>query len=71
VSADAGGVEIVVDRAEAIRLALEGASASDVIVIAGKGHESYQEIQGERRHFSDLEQAVTALAQRQRARATA
>ena len=33
----------------------------DVILIAGKGHETYQEVQGERHHFDDVEQAMLAL----------
>jgi UDP-N-acetylmuramoyl-L-alanyl-D-glutamate--2,6-diaminopimelate ligase len=54
--------EIVPDRAEAIRVAVNGASEHDVIVLAGKGHEPYQEIHGVRRPFSDIEQAAQALA---------
>ena len=38
------------------------AKADDVIVLAGKGHEDYQEINGQRLAFSDLEEAATALA---------
>jgi UDP-N-acetylmuramoyl-L-alanyl-D-glutamate--2,6-diaminopimelate ligase len=53
--------ETVIDRAQAIRTAILGAGAHDVIVIAGKGHEPYQEICGERHPFSDIEQAVQAL----------
>jgi UDP-N-acetylmuramoyl-L-alanyl-D-glutamate--2,6-diaminopimelate ligase len=41
------------DRATAIALALAGAAAGDVVLIAGKGHEDYQEVDGERRPFSD------------------
>ena len=55
------------DRAAAIALALAVASADDVVLIAGKGHEDYQETAGERRPFSDMEQARMAL----QARATA
>lgn len=42
------------DRAEAIRLAILQASPEDVVLIAGKGHEDYQEINGVRHPFSDL-----------------
>nr|GFD50358.1 hypothetical protein [Tanacetum cinerariifolium] len=35
--------------------------AADVIVLAGKGHEDYQEIDGQRHPFSDLEEAAKAL----------
>jgi UDP-N-acetylmuramoyl-L-alanyl-D-glutamate--2,6-diaminopimelate ligase len=54
--------ETLIDRAEAIRTVVSGASVRDVIVIAGKGHEPYQEIHGERRPFSDMEQAAQALS---------
>ncbi len=54
--------ERVVDRAQAIARAIGEATADDVVVVAGKGHEPYQEILGERLPFSDLEQARLALA---------
>jgi UDP-N-acetylmuramoyl-L-alanyl-D-glutamate--2,6-diaminopimelate ligase len=41
------------DRAAAIALALKTMEPGDVLVIAGKGHESYQEIQGVRHPFND------------------
>jgi len=66
VEAVAGGAgaaaERIIDRAEAIRAAIGAAGADDVIVVAGKGHEPYQEIHGKRLPFSDLEQARAALA---------
>jgi UDP-N-acetylmuramoyl-L-alanyl-D-glutamate--2,6-diaminopimelate ligase len=43
-------------RREAIRAALDMAEEGDAVLVAGKGHESYQEIQGVRRHFSDAEE---------------
>ncbi|WP_197019072.1 UDP-N-acetylmuramoyl-L-alanyl-D-glutamate--2,6-diaminopimelate ligase [Thioalkalivibrio sp. HK1] len=49
------------DRALAIRHAIESAHAGDAVLIAGKGHENWQEIGGHRRPFSDLEQAHRAL----------
>jgi UDP-N-acetylmuramyl tripeptide synthase len=49
------------DRALAIAAALQQARPQDVVLIAGKGHESYQEIQGVRQPFSDREQAELAL----------
>ncbi len=45
----------IVDRQEGIRYALEHAKAEDVIVVAGKGHEDYQEINGVKHHFDDRE----------------
>ena len=47
--------QVEADRAKAIELALKSAAAGDVILIAGKGHENYQEINGIRHHFNDLE----------------
>jgi murE/murF fusion protein len=61
----ATGVEIIADRAEAIRRTILLAHPADVVLIAGKGHESYQEIAGVRRPFSDAGEARAALAARQ------
>lgn len=47
----------IVDRGAAIRAAAEGAKTSDVVVIAGKGHEAYQIIGTEKRSFDDRERA--------------
>jgi UDP-N-acetylmuramoyl-L-alanyl-D-glutamate--2,6-diaminopimelate ligase len=49
------------DRAAAIRGAVAGAAGADVVLVAGKGHEPYQEIAGRRLPFSDLEQVRHAL----------
>ena len=51
------------DRAAAIRYAVERAASSDIILIAGKGHENYQDMQGVKHHFSDFEVAEKALAE--------
>ncbi len=62
IAAGAGeGVESIVERAEAIRRAILSAAPDDVIVIAGKGHEPYQEINGVRYPFSDVGQTRAAL----------
>ena len=53
-------IQILVNRADAIDWAIEQAQANDVILIAGKGHETYQEINGVRHDFDDL-QIVTEL----------
>ena len=45
----------IVDRREAIRTACMMAKKGDVILIAGKGHEDYQEIKGVKHHFDDKE----------------
>ena len=45
----------VLDRKQAIKTACKFSETGDIILIAGKGHEDYQEINGERSHFDDLE----------------
>ena len=52
----------ITDRKEAIKTALKMAEPNDIILIAGKGHETYQEVNGVKSHFSDLEVA-TELSQ--------
>ena len=53
--------ELVVDRREAINCAIEMARPFDIILIAGKGHETYQEINGVKRHFDDRVEARKAI----------
>jgi UDP-N-acetylmuramoyl-L-alanyl-D-glutamate--2,6-diaminopimelate ligase len=57
-------VQIQLDRALAIDEALAQAAAQDVVLVAGKGHESEQEIMGVRHPFSDVVQVRRALQQR-------
>ena len=45
----------ITDRKEAIKTAINLAGAEDIVLIAGKGHEKYQEIKGVRNHFDDKE----------------
>lgn len=52
---------VIEDRAEAIREAIGRARKGDLVIIAGKGHEDYQIVGTERRHFDDREQARAAL----------
>lgn len=52
---------VEVDRREAIHRILDDASEGDVVLIAGKGHENYQIIGTEKRHFDDVEEAASAL----------
>jgi UDP-N-acetylmuramoyl-L-alanyl-D-glutamate--2,6-diaminopimelate ligase len=52
---------VVEDRKEAIRRAMQIARRGDCVVVAGKGHETYQEINGVRHHFDDME-VITDLA---------
>ena len=47
--------EVVVDRIEAIRRAMTIAQKDDIIVLAGKGHETYQEIMGVKHHMDERE----------------
>jgi UDP-N-acetylmuramoyl-L-alanyl-D-glutamate--2,6-diaminopimelate ligase len=54
-------VQVQVDRALAINETIAQAHANDVIVIAGKGHEDYQEIAGIKTTFSDQAHARAAL----------
>jgi len=49
------------DRREAIKAASFGAEEGDIILVAGKGHENYQEIKGERIHFDDMEELESAF----------
>ena len=46
----------IIDRKQAIKTACKLANQGDIILVAGKGHENYQEIKGERFHFDDLEE---------------
>jgi UDP-N-acetylmuramoyl-L-alanyl-D-glutamate--2,6-diaminopimelate ligase len=57
-------VSRVPDRAQAIRQSIIEAGMDDVVVLAGKGHETYQEVHGERAPFSDVDEARRALAAR-------
>lgn len=52
---------IIVDRREAIRAAAALGEPGDVILIAGKGHEDYQEIHGVKHHFDDREEIAAAF----------
>lgn len=56
--------QIETDRAKAIALAVQRAGKGDVVLVAGKGHEDYQEIQGVRYPFSDVDWVHTALKKR-------
>jgi UDP-N-acetylmuramoyl-L-alanyl-D-glutamate--2,6-diaminopimelate ligase len=49
-------VEIIIDRHVAIEKAYEKAQSGDYILLAGKGHESYQEVNGLKTHFDDMEE---------------
>jgi UDP-N-acetylmuramoyl-L-alanyl-D-glutamate--2,6-diaminopimelate ligase len=54
---------IIRDRRNAIATAIEGATESDVVLIAGKGHEDYQQVGDERRPYSDRDTVRTLLGE--------
>jgi UDP-N-acetylmuramoyl-L-alanyl-D-glutamate--2,6-diaminopimelate ligase len=56
-----GEYAIEEDRAKAIGAAIANAGVEDTVLIAGKGHELYQEIKKEKQHFSDVEEAEKVL----------
>ena len=53
--------DVVVDRRQAIRYAMSIALKDDIIVLAGKGHETYQEINGVKHHLDEREEVAAAL----------
>lgn len=54
---------VIHNRGEAIKQALSWAGENDTVLIAGKGHEDYQEIHGVKQHFSDIEFARSILSE--------
>ena len=54
---------VIEDRMEAVASAVKNAKSGDMIVLLGKGHEEYQEIQGVKHHYSEREAVAAALAQ--------
>ena len=61
VGAMQGNYAVEADRAKAISIGIRSAKPQDIVLIAGKGHEDYQEIAGKKQHFSDVEQAQNVL----------
>jgi len=61
--ADASRAVVQRDRAKAIAEAISGAGSADVVLIAGKGHETYQEVNGVKTSFDDLVQARLCLGE--------
>jgi UDP-N-acetylmuramyl-tripeptide synthetase len=57
-------VDVIEDRRAAIEHAVSSAEENDVVLLAGKGHEDYQEVGGLRHPFSDVVEAQVALARR-------
>jgi UDP-N-acetylmuramoyl-L-alanyl-D-glutamate--2,6-diaminopimelate ligase len=56
-----GNYQVVEDREQAIVRAIKTAQLADTVLIAGKGHEDYQEIKGVKYPFSDIEVAQRSL----------
>ena len=52
---DSSNYELIVDRREAISRALEMAQPGDLVLVAGRGHETYQEVEGRKLLFDDRE----------------
>ena len=61
---DDGGYEVVTDRRQAIRRAMTIARKDDIIVLAGKGHETYQEINGVKHHLDEREEVAACLMEK-------
>ncbi len=66
VAESAQNYQIVTDRRSAIRCAMELARRDDIIVLAGKGHETYQQIGTEKHHLDEREEVADCLAQMRR-----
>ncbi|MGC3946742.1 MAG: UDP-N-acetylmuramoyl-L-alanyl-D-glutamate--2,6-diaminopimelate ligase [Chryseolinea sp.] len=64
ITAAAPDALVIEAREEAIRIAIAEAGARDIVLVAGKGHEDYQEVHGVRRPFSDVAEARAALLER-------
>lgn len=63
-SIDSSKYELIVNREEAIFKAIEMAETDDVVLIAGKGHETYQTIKDKTLHFDDKEVAIRAITKK-------
>ena len=59
-----GAYVTIPDRKEAIAYCMKNALDGDIVVLAGKGHEDYQEVCGVKHHFSDAEEVEAALQSR-------
>ena len=55
--------EVVENRPQAIKYAMDSAKKDDIIVLAGKGHETYQEIMGVKHHLDEREVVAEHLAE--------
>ena len=57
-----GKYVVIPDRIQAIKYCIENAEDGDIIVLAGKGHEDYQEIKGIKHHFDEREIVADILS---------
>lgn len=57
---------VEIDRRQAIRFAIDLAQPGDVVLLAGKGHENYQDVRGVKHHFDDYEEAKLAIAEKKK-----
>ena len=55
-------ISVIVERRQAIRETILAAGVKDIILVAGKGHEAYQEVKGQHYHFDDGEEVKMALS---------
>ena len=55
IDSENGSYQIIDDRQEAIEYMLDNAKEDDIIALIGKGHEEYQEVNGEKFYFSEIE----------------
>ena len=63
VNPESGEYIVIEDRRKAIRYAMDIAQKNDIIVLAGKGHETYQEINGVKHHLDEREEVAAHLAE--------
>jgi UDP-N-acetylmuramoyl-L-alanyl-D-glutamate--2,6-diaminopimelate ligase len=66
VDSDMGSYEVIENRKSAIRHAMDMAQKDDIIVLAGKGHETYQEIRGVKHHLDEREEVAAYLIETRR-----
>ncbi|NLE63194.1 MAG: UDP-N-acetylmuramoyl-L-alanyl-D-glutamate--2,6-diaminopimelate ligase, partial [Bacteroidales bacterium] len=59
---DESKIFTIEDRKQAIKLSVSLSKKNDIILIAGKGHEKYQEINGLKHHFDDMEEIKKYLS---------
>ena len=62
---EAGGEYVIIpDRAEAVNYAVKMAVSGDILILAGKGHEEYMKIKGEKVPFNEREEVIKAFREK-------